>query len=292
MTVLNSPFKSKFGFTSSGFVVDDLGNISAKSIILVDAAVPDAGLPADYTFTEVSNNFRNSLGVDNNPQIIVYRGKTVAIDITLSSITFNIVTADKTTLFSTGLTHDSGESGDAAQGKSSGRLVWAVPIAAPDTLYYADASGTIFGTINVSNPPSAFSAVQVTGTDASTSSITGALTVAGGLGVAGDLYVGGTLNIDGLGITSISSPTDLQLEAANNIIIKIDGTSLGVVTATGSSVPVVNTSINNTVIGATTPSTAVFTSATIAALPSSNVAVTNKQYVDSTALSLSIAFGL
>ena len=83
MTVLNSPFKSKFGFTSSGFIVDELGNISAKSIILVDAAVPDPELPADYTFTEVSNNFRNSLGV-NNPQIIVFRGKTVAIDITLS----------------------------------------------------------------------------------------------------------------------------------------------------------------------------------------------------------------
>jgi hypothetical protein len=291
MTVLNSPFKSKFGFTSSGFIVDELGNISAKSIILVDAAVPDPELPADYTFTEVSNNFRNSLGV-NNPQIIVFRGKTVAIDITLSSITFNIVTADKTTFFSTGLTHDSGTSGNAAQGKSSGRIAWAVPITAPDTLYYADASGTIFGTINVSNPPSAFSAVQVTGTDASTSSSTGALTVAGGLGVAGDLYVGGTLNIDGLGITSISSPTDLQLEAANNIILKIDGTTLGVVTATGSSVPVVSTSINNTVIGATVPSTAVFTSATIAALPTNNAEVTNKQYVDSTALSLSIAFGL
>jgi hypothetical protein len=276
MTVLNSPFKSKFGFTSSGFIVDELGNISAKSIILVDAAVPDPELPADYTFTEVSNNFRNSLGV-NNPQIIVFRGKTVAIDITLSSITFNIVTADKTTFFSTGLTHDSGTSGNAAQGKSSGRIAWAVPITAPDTLYYADASGTIFGTINVSNPPSAFSAVQVTGTDASTSSSTGALTVAGGLGVAGDLYVGGTLNIDGLGITSISSPTDLQLEAANNIILKIDGTTLGVVTATGSSVPVVSTSINNTVIGA---------------LPTNNAEVTNKQYVDSTALSLSIAFGL
>jgi len=260
-------------------------------IILVDAAVPDPKLPADYTFTEVSNNFRNSLGVDN-PQIIVYRGKTVAIDITLSSITFNIVTADKTTFFSTGLTHDSGTSGNAAQGKSSGRIAWAVPITAPNTLYYADASGTIFGTINVSNPPSAFSAVQITGTDASTSSSTGALTVAGGLGVTGDLYVGGTLNIDGLGITSISSPTDLQLEAANNIIIKIDGTSLGVVTATGSSVPVVNTSINNTVIGATVPSTAVFTSATIAALPTNIAEVTNKQYVDSTALSLSIAFGL
>jgi hypothetical protein len=291
MTVLNSPLKSKFGFTSSGFIVDELGNISAKSIILVDAAAPDPELPADYTFTEVSNNFRNSLGVDN-PQIIVYRGKTVAIDITLSSITFNIVTADKTTFFSTGLTHDSGTSGDAAQGKSSGRIAWAVPITAPNTLYYADASGTIFGTINVSNPPSAFSAVQVTGTDASTSSSTGALTVAGGLGVAGDLYVGGTLNIDGLGITSISSPTDLQLEAANNIILKIDGTTLGVVTATGSSVPVVSTSINNTVIGATVPSTAVFTSATIAALPTNNAEVTNKQYVDSTALSLSIAVGL
>ena len=38
--------------------------------------------------------------------------------------------------------------------------------------------------------------------------------------------------------------------------------------------------------------TAIFTAATIAALPATASAVTNKQYVDSTALSLSIAFGL
>ena len=39
-TIVNSPFKSKFGFESAGFTVDDEGNISAKSISLVDE-VPD-----------------------------------------------------------------------------------------------------------------------------------------------------------------------------------------------------------------------------------------------------------
>ena len=297
MAVTNSPFKSKFGFNSFGFDVDGLGNISAKSISLVDATATDPSLPADYVFTEVSNNFRNSLGVSNNPTISVYRAKTTTIDITLTSLTFNIVTADKTTLYSTGLTHNDGTLGSEAQGKNSGRLAWAVPVTAPDTLYYANASGTIFGTINVLNAPSVFSEATVTSVLASTSSSTGALTLAGGVGIAGDLYIGGTLNIDGLGITNITSPTNLQFEAANQIIVKIDGTTLGVIKTTGSSVPLVDTTINNTVIGATTPSTAAFTSAaftsaTITSLPTSATEVSNKQYVDSTALSLSIAFGL
>jgi hypothetical protein len=297
MAVINSPFKSKFGFTSAGFIVDNLGNISAKSINLIDSTEVDDSLPADYIFTEVSSKFRNSLGSDDNPTITVFRGKTTTIDITLTSLEFRIVLEDRVTPYSAGLSHNDGTTGADSQGKSSGRLAWAVPVAAPDTLYYANAVGTVSGTINIENAPSVFSSAQVTATTASTSSSTGALTVAGGVGIAGDLYIGGTLNIDGLGITDISSPTDLQLGAANAIIVKIDGTTLGVVTTTGSSVPVVNTTINNTVIGATTPNSAAFTSAaftsaTIVSTPVSATDVSNKQYVDSTALSLSIAFGL
>jgi len=106
------------------------------------------------------------------------------------------------------------------------------------------------------------------------------------------LYVGGSLNVDGLGISSLSSSTNLELEAVNNIIIKIDGTSLGVMSTTGSTVPVIDTTINNTVIGAITPSTAAFTSGSVTSLPTTDSSLTNKQYVDSTSLALSIAFGL
>jgi len=137
-----------------------------------------------------------------------------------------------------------------------------------------------------------FSRADINAITASTSSTTGALVVAGGVGIVGDLYVGGTLNIDGIGITKISSSTNLELEAANQIVVKIDGDTLGIVKSTGSTVPVVDTTINNTTIGATAPSTAAFTSATVANLPTTDFSVANRQYVDSTALALSIAFGL
>ena len=233
-----------------------------------------------------------SLHVSNNPPITVFRTRAVTIDLDLTSLSFNIVTDDKTTFFSTGLVHDSGTSGAGAQGKSDGRLSWTVPVSAPDTLYYANADGTIFGTINIENAPSAFSEIEISGTTASTSSTTGALTVAGGVGIAGDLYVAGSLNIDGIGITSISSSTNLELEAANQIVVKVDGNTVGVVKSTGSALPIVDTTINNTVIGNTTPSTAVFTSAAVTNLPTVANSVTNKEYVDGTAIAFSIAFGL
>jgi len=292
MAVINSPFESKFGFKSAGFIVDNQGNISAKSISLINEAEVDPGLPSDFTFSDSTGNFRTLGSATDNPAINVFRGKTVLIDVSLTTLTFNIVVADKTTFYSNGLVYVGGSAGDLAQGQQTGRLTWTVPVSAPDTLYYANADGTIFGTINVSNAPSAFSEVDITNNTISTSSTTGALIVAGGVGIAGDLYVGGTLNIDGIGITTISSSTNLELEAANQIVVKIDGDTLGIVKSTGSTVPVVDTTINNTTIGATAPSTAAFTSATVANLPTTDFSVANRQYVDSTALALSIAFGL
>ena len=291
-TIVNAPLKSKSGFESNGFIVDADGNIFAKSLALVDTAPVDAGLPADYSFVEVAGNFRISGGITDNPTITVFRTKTTTIDLELSSLVFNIVTADKTTLYSTVLSHDDGESGDAAQGQKTGRLSWTIPVTAPDTLYYANVDGTIFGTITVLNAPSAFSEVNITGNVASTSSTTGALTVAGGVGITGDLYIGGSLNIDGVGITSISSSTNLEFNATNKVILQIDNIKLGEINSTGLSIPINNSTIDNTTIGATTPATGAFTSATVANAPTVDSSVSNKQYVDSTALSLAIAFGL
>ena len=67
-TLVNTPFRSKYGFESTGFEVDSLGNISAKSISLVDATeVPDSDLPADNAFSEVGGNFRLSGNATDNP---------------------------------------------------------------------------------------------------------------------------------------------------------------------------------------------------------------------------------
>jgi len=291
-TIVNAPLKSKYGFESKGFIVDDEGNIFAKSLALVEVEVVDPGLPADYSFVETGGKFRLSGGLTDNPTITVFRTKTTTIDLELSSLVFNIVTEDKTTLYSTVLSHDEGDSGDAAQGKQTGRLSWTIPVTAPNTLYYANIDGTIFGTITVSNAPSAFSEVDITGNVASTSSTTGSLTVAGGVGITGDLYIGGSLNIDGVGITSISSSTNLEFNATNKVILQIDNIKLGEINSTGLSIPINNSTIDNTTIGATTPATGAFTSATVVNAPTVDSGVSNKQYVDSTALSLAIAFGL
>ena len=294
-TIVNSPFKSKFGFESAGFVVDDEGNISAKSISLVDD-VPeevDTDLPADRKFVEVSGNFRILNNATDNPGFTVFRTKTTTIDLELSTLTFNIYSdAGFTTLYNTGLSHSDGDSGENAQGKNAGRLAWSVPLSAPNTLYYANVNGTVSGTITVENAPSAFSEVAITGTTISTSTTTGALTVAGGVGISEDLNLGGALNIQGVGIPALSSGTNLDLSAGNAIVIRVNNVLLGKITSTGLSVPVSNTTINNTTIGATTPATAAFTSATVSSEPAVNSGVANKQYVDRTAVALAIAFGL
>jgi len=293
-TLVNTPFRSKYGFESTGFEVDSLGNISAKSISLVDATeVPDSDLPADNAFSEVGGNFRLSGNATDNPGFTVFRTKTVTIDLDLTTLNFNIYSdAGFTTLYSLGLTHDSGDTGVDVQGKTSGRIAWTVPLEAPDTLYYANTAGTVSGAITIENAPSAFSEVDITSTIASTSTTTGALTVAGGAGIAGDLNLGGNLNIQGIGIPALSSSTNLDLSAGNKIVVKINDVLLGSIGATGSALPVVDTTINNTTIGSTTPATAAFTSATVSSEPTANSGIANKQYVDRTAVALAIAFGL
>lgn len=294
-TIVNSPFRSEYGFESTGFLVDEEGNISAKSISLVEVEpeIPDTDLPADRIFTDVGGNFRITGDVTDNPNFIIFRSRTTTIDLDLDNLTFNIYEDDAfTTFYSTGLGHSSGDAGDDAQGKQTGRLAWTVALTAPDTLYYANADGSISGTITVQNPPSAFSEVEITGTTASTSTGTGALTVAGGAGIQGDLNIGGELNIQGVGIPVVSSTTNLDLEAGNAIVVRIDDVLLGEIKSTGIEIPVNNTTIENTTIGATTPSTAAFSAATVTNTATSNTDVTNKSYVDTTATALAITFGI
>lgn len=290
MAVINSPFESRYGFKGPGFTVDELGNITATSII----TSVDAGAEAliNFTVTESGGQFEFEEIVGNNPTITLAKSSIYRFALDVPLLKFNIYQSDQETLYSTGLTHSDGSIGVDAQSKEDGTLIFSISANAPTLLYYGDSSETVFGIINVVDPEGSFSTVDVNSTTAATSSTTGAITVAGGVGIEGDLFVGGSLNIDGVGISSISSSTNLELGAANNIVIKIDGNTLGLVKSTGLTVPVVDTSINNTVIGAVTPSTAAFTSAIVVNAPTVDASVTNKQYVDSTALSLAIAFGL
>ena len=290
MAVINAPFESKYGFKGPGFLVDELGNITAASIITSSA--PTETDIVDYTITENANAFSFTTLSGDNPVLTLARSRSYKFSLILPILGFKIYQSDQTTLYNVGLAHSDGTTGANAQGKTTGTLSISLSVDAPDVLYYSNNEGTIFGTINVVDPIGVFSTVNINSTNASTSSSTGALTVAGGVGIAGDLYVAGSLNIDGIGITSISSPTNLELDASNKIVVKIDGSTIGAIGAEGLSIPITNTTINNTVIGDISPSTAAFTSATVANLPTADSSVTNRQYVDSTALSLAIAFGL
>ena len=290
MAVINSPFESQYGFKAPGFSVDELGNITATSI--TTSIEDNSSALVNFTVIETGSQFTFLEFEGNNPAITIFRSSVYRFLLDTPELKFKIFNLDQETLYNTGLSHSDGSSGVDAQGKETGILSFAVSASAPDILYYGDNTGSIFGTINIVDPQGSFSTLDVNATTASTSSLTGALTVAGGVGIAGDLYVAGSLNIDGIGITNISSPTNLELEAINQLIVKIDGNKIGVIGLNGSSIPVVDTTINNTSIGSIEPSTAAFTSATIVNLPTTGVGVTNKQYVDSTALSLAIAFGL
>ena len=289
MAVINSPFESQYGFKGPGFSVDNLGNITATSIITVTSESDDI---VDYNVSENALNFLFTEAAGNTPTITLARSSAYKFKLTVPNLGFKIYQADKVTLYDIGLNHSDGTSGSDAQGKISGILSFTISTEAPAVLYYGNTIGNIFGTINIIDPAGVFSTSAINASTASTSSTTGALTVAGGTGIAGDLYIGGSLNVDGIGISSLNSSTNLELEAGNHIIVKIDGTSLGIIKSTGSTVPVVDTTINNSAIGVVTPSTAAFTSGSVASLPTVETSITNKQYVDSTSLSLAIAFGL
>ena len=297
MPVLNTPFESEYGFKGPGFSVDAEGNIVAASIITSNAEdeiAAESGF-VNFTVTDVDNDFIIAeLGNSGNPTIEVARGEVYTFGLDVPDLAFQILlgTAADSLQYSTGITHSDGSSAADAQLKTTGTLRWAVPTSAPDRLYYADTLKNNFGTINVVDPIGQFSTIDINAVTNATSATTGALTVAGGASVEKDFFIGGELATAGIGIPKLSSSTNLELSAVNKIILKIDDIRIGDVSSEGLSVTINNSTINNTPIGATTPSTAAFTTASVSSLPITDTQVSNKQYVDSTALALSIAFGL
>ena len=307
MTVNRKPFSSQYGFSSPGFEVDAQGNIVATSIVAAGASGGASGGSSDFSVTDSVGYFEINNSGQQNSALAVTRNTRFTFKLDLSEYTFSIFTdAAGTTLYSTGLSHTSAagaiSEGAAAQGKTSGNLLFTVPSNAPNTLYYGDATAGIIGTINIADASGLFGELSVTGTSQSTSITSGALVVAGGAGIQKNLSVGGYITTDGLdingvGVSKLSSTTNLELDATNKIVIKNDGIVVGEIKSTGLTIPINNSSItsstiNSTTIGAVTPSTAAFTTATIAQSPTTNTSATNKYYVDKTATALSIAFGL
>lgn len=291
---VGTALESDFGFKSPSFSVDALGNIIANSISTTEAigGGDSASTVSNYTVTEneLNSGFVFSNVEGSNQTIELARGTTYTFELDLVDLTFAIFESDGSTYY-TNLQDDEGNVGVAAQNKKTGLLQVTINADTPDTLIYKDDNLDIQGQFNIVNPTGVFGGLSVSNQTQSTSIGTGALTVAGGASIAKDLYLGGDIVFGGTGDVKFDSSTNLTLGALNKVIIVIDGNKLGEITEDGIETPIANTTIENTSIGTTTPSTASFTSAEVSEAPSSVNNVTNKAYVDSQDVALSIALG-
>jgi hypothetical protein len=304
-------FESEFGFKSPGFTVDALGNITAPSINAAGAGGSGGNAAGDFAVTELFGQFRIAsetviVGSGNNPTLAMTRGQIYSFTLSMegSPITFNLLDTTGVTLYNNGIEHQAVDnavsSGAAAQGKLTGKFVFTVPADAPETLYYGNATGTVKGTINVSDPiavDGTFNDLTVNGLSSLASltatafTLNGNGTVTGNMTVQGKL-IGDSLSINGLGVAEFNAGTNIVLTAGNKVDFIINNVLKGTLDSTGISVPVVDTSIDNTTIGATVPSTGAFTSGTVASQPTTATGISNKTYVDNTSTALAIALGV
>lgn len=300
MPVINNlPFESKYGFKSPSFVVDEQGNINATSITL---AVAGQTAGSDFVITEnVDNTAFIVAGFENeNPVLNLQRTKTYFFSIDAPDLTFSFYNLTDDNFYTTGVSHSDGSRDSDAKEKTSGTYTFRVPVDAPDSLTYRGRNidgDFVLGQISVTDPDGIFGELEITSEANSTDALSGAVTVAGGVGIAKDLFVGGNLyvdeiNLDSNGTPAIESSSNLELLANFRIIFKIDNNTIGFIDDSGSSIPINNTTIDNTVIGSVTPSLATFVSASVNELPTTGTGVANKSYVDQSSLSFSIAFGL
>jgi len=302
--VPGSEFRSDFGFASPNFTVDSAGNLTANSITVADEQNDQI---FDFQITDVPGG---ELILDNESagfsefSIAKTQPLTLNIDLTFESIFF--FKQDQETLFTTGLRHSSGDTGDAAQGKSNGFYTITIPASYDeDVLFYTNGQNIDFGRISITDPIGIFSDISVTGDIPSTSIDTGALVVSGGIGVSQSITVSDTVFSASIQTNDITSLNGINF-TTNGInfttngeinFFQADSSQTGSISALGSTLPVIDTtvtasSIDNTTIGKNSPAEASFTSSTTSEPPINSIDITNKQYVDSRDIAFSIAFGL
>jgi hypothetical protein len=115
-------------------------------------------------------------------------------------------------------------------GTDAGTITFPVPFNAPDTLYYKSQNhSSMAGTIYVKDVGAAGPVLQVTGTDASISNSTGALTVVGGTGIGGNLNVGGANSVFSGNVT-VGRVLTANILTANTLVVSgnITGNTLTV----------------------------------------------------------------
>lgn len=289
-------FESDYGFKSPNFTVNALGNIIANSITTTEPISGGGGdssaVLTNYKITENDDGtaFQFSSILIGNPTIELERGKTYSFELELTTLTFSVFLADGTTTFPN-ITDSDGNTGAQANGNSTGVVQLTIAPDTGDTLIYKNEDSSVSGQFSIINPTGSFGSVAITNTSQSTGLNTGSLRVAGGASITKNLYVGGNFVLEGVGDVKFDSSSNLTIGAQNKVLVVIDGSLIGSIDDQGSSVPVVNTNIDNTIIGGTTPTTATFTSADVTEAPTTVNNVTNKAYVDKNDIALSIALG-
>lgn len=288
--VQGTPLESKYGFKGPLFSVDENGNIIAASITLASSNPTNA----DFTVSESASDFVFAGRTGVNPTLQLSKSQKYTFDLVLPSLGFTIYATNQVALYSVGLTHSDGTVGANAQGKLSGTLSFSIPTDAPSQLWYGSSSnGTIFGSIEIIDPVGVFSTVSISSETDSNNAFTGALVVSGGAAIQKTLTVGSIINTPEISVLDIRSSGNLTLQADGTIIVRgNDSSVVGIISNTGSTIPVNNTSVNSTVIGNVTPSSATFTTATITGVVTQPNSVSTKQYVDNVSTALAIAFGL
>lgn len=289
-------FETDYGFKSPSFSVDALGNIIANAITTTEpigsGGSDGATSVTSYTITEneANTSFQFSGVLDGNPTIELERGRTYTFNLNLEDLAFYVFESDGITSF-TNITDSDGNTGLAAQGRSTGLIQLSITATTADPLIYSNEDGSITGQFHIIDPTGSFGSIAISNTTQSTGLGTGSLRVSGGASIEKDLYLGGNVVFEGTGDVKFDSSTNLTIGALNKVIVVIDGEKLGEITTEGIETPIANTTIENTTIGSTTPSTASFTSAEVSETPTAVNNVTNKAYVDSQDVALSIALG-
>ena len=189
---VNIKVDSAFAFSNTVNIKTDAAFTKANAAnVLAQAAFDKANQTAQLAFTTVSANGVSAVADANNDTLTLTPANGIGIfaNATTDTITINLNPTGVTTGTYGGATQIPTFAVDA-----QGRLTSAGNVSITDTLQTVTTRGSI--TAN---------AINITNTTASTSNITGALTVAGGIGVRGNVSANGIIFDDGTRQTTAAS---------------------------------------------------------------------------------------
>ena len=280
MAVVKSPFEAQHGFKSNGFLVDDQGNVTLRSVTytVTEEATDVSG---DYVVRDAGGNFTfdgefeaDGVTLKLNPGVTLTRGSAYVFNLilrstnqagqTLGNNSFNIFQSDGTgyTTYDTGMSHLSTDqttkkTESEAQGQFSGKVTFTVPTNAPNTLYYGDADNNPIGILTIIDPTitgvGSFSSILTTGNI--TAQGENAVITVSPTGSSGTVIInpsnGGTISNVDVNAQRLTTLDNVTLNGENADIRIVPTGSAGTVLIN----PTAGGTIDNMNIGATTPGT-------------------------------------